>query len=84
MAITLKDLNAKLTMIKLTAERANIDYFNSGRFRVEELRIQTGPGGKRLIAYGINGIYEITSFMPAKDLNNFLNGLWNGIEWSRG
>lgn len=77
--ITLKSLQAKLTMIKLTADRRGVKLIGM-RFPVDSMRIQTGPGGKRLVCSNEDGYYEITTFMPARDLNIYMNGLWLGMD----
>lgn len=82
--ITLKSLAAKLTMIKLTAERRGVETIGYGKYPIANMRIQTGPGGKRLVAESPGGgTIEITSFMPARELNIWLNGFWNGIDGER-
>jgi hypothetical protein len=78
--ITLKDLNGKLAMLKSRAESVGKDEIGNGG-SIARMSIQSGPGGKRIITKSATlSTYEITGFMPARELNLILSGIYLGLE----
>lgn len=80
MRITLKHLENKLNAIKGIADRKGITTIGNGGF-ICNMRIQSGPGGKRIVTNSLTfDCYEITGFMPARELNLILSGMYLGLE----
>ncbi len=79
---TIKNLSSKLEMIKSLADARGITTIgNNGS--MAHMTIQSGPGGKRIITKSATlSTYEITGFMPARELNLILSGLYLGLDMS--
>ena len=82
MRYTLKDLENKLNTIKGIADRKEIHTIGNGGF-ICNMRVQSGPGGKRIVTNSLTlDHYEITGFMPARELNLILSGIYLGLDMS--